>query len=114
MVFLLALALAHPADAGAPLSAAQAAIAERAEVARLESEVAELDRKDGAELEAAHAATVLALAAKGRAVMAYGIAARAAERALRRASPSWASATDKGHPLSETAVVVERSGAEAL
>jgi TRAP transporter T-component len=56
----------------------------------------------------------LAAALPAEALAAHDASSRAAERALRTASPRFAAAVDQGRPLAEAAALVEPSGAEPL
>jgi len=67
----------------------------------------------GVELRLARAEAFRALQTPAEAADAWSRASRAAERALRRLSPRWAEAVDKGNPV-EAAAQVEAPGAEAL
>jgi hypothetical protein len=56
----------------------------------------------------------LAATLPAEALAAHEASSRAAERALRTASPRFAAAVDEGRPLAEAAALVEPSGAEPL
>ena len=117
---LLALALAAAAlDAAALVSEGDAAFAARADPARLAAaleaygKAAALDPGGPADLRQARALAFRALSDPGAAAGAWSAAARAAERTLRRLSPAWAEAIDRGAGP-EAAARVEPAGAEAL
>ena len=122
-----------PAERPAPASSAeavQAALAEgdaawprRADPAGLRAALAAGRRAAAArpgdpaiELRLARAEGFRALAAAlpAEALAAHDASSRAAERALRTASPRFAAAVDQGRPLAEAAALVEPSGAEPL
>jgi len=121
---VLALSLSAPAPVAAVpgdlLSRGDAAMAARGDPAQLSAalaayrEAAALRPGDPeVELRLARAEAFRARANPAEAADAWGRASRAAERALRRLSPAWATAVDAGDPVA-AAAKVDLPGAEAL
>jgi len=107
----------------AALAEADRAWAERSDPARLAAAAAAYGRAAGlrpgdpdAELRLARAEALRGLAAQdpARAREAWDASARAAERALRRLSPAWAEAIDRGEDPAAAAARVDAGGAAAL
>jgi hypothetical protein len=113
-----------PAElAHAALEEGDAAFAARGDPTKLAAALAAYARAlaalpgdPAAEVRVARAEAFRALAAPepGPAKEAWDASARAAERALRRLAPAWATAIDRGEPAAAAAAKVEAPGAEAL
>jgi hypothetical protein len=103
------------------LRAGEAAWARRGEPARLAAALEAFGRAaalrpgdPGAEVPLARAHAFRALAEPAEAARSYVECTRAAERALRRAAPGWASSVDAGEPAAKSAAQVGAEGAEPL
>jgi hypothetical protein len=108
---------------GADLAEGDHAFLRRGDPARLDAAISAYARaaarrpgapEAGLRLARAEAFAALAATAPARSREAWDASARAAERALRTLSPSWAAAIDAGEDPAAAAARVDGSGAEAL